>query len=522
MLDRGIQGANLNLNNESKDAVPTPCDLSHGLNKDLDGRGNSKLRKLRNMSLTIHQNHTNQNILFRKVFKPIKTSIDHSKFREGMYKNLKPFATSLYFEIFSVGAKKRHNIHLMQCLPGTSPLFLFNELLQELKSKLSSSQQYRVGPQINLTPTSAYRDNSHSIKMPQFVDAHSKFESRDHLQSETHEPLNREVVRMATEYSPDKILRWCTESRQSSMAFQLLLQKFDKDDKGRLQEIISVIIAALEYLLVDRYGSYVLGKLLSMGTHLAKIIEKRALKDWPSLVHNEYSSRVLQGLFQVSETFRNFCRASLESSPHEVINSIPSIFFTSTAIRQAAQLSDPTAFIFLLTPLERSSQSLDSKYFKRVLVSLAETLPISKLDYMYSLLTEYYSIQNCLDDKYLTYIVLMLLQRNYKAAIEDLFYFLREFIVELFNTKFFGFLITKMIEKRDQNCEFVLRLNGVLRTDLERLFGLVRTQASMESRYFYAYVLLSTLEDCGVRVVDNGLRLELGKGSDLALSALHA
>ena len=116
----------------------------------------------------------------------------------------------------------------------------------------------------------------------------------------------------------------------------------------------------------------------------------------------------------------------------------------------------------------------------------------------------------------------MLLQRNYKAAIEDLFYFLKEFIVELFNTKFFGFLITKMIEKRDQNCEFVLRLNGVLLTDLERLFGLVRTQASMESRYFYAYVLLSTLEDCGVRVVDNGLRLELGKGSDLALSALHA
>lgn len=452
---------------------------------------------LRCMRHVIGRNHSSSNLVFRRIpTQRVPASGISSQ-------NLKGIVSILGFELFhGQHPSGSRSVYLGGAGKGTMqnaiPL-----ILQELTLRLKDSFKYRIGfyTKKELHFSAAMRkggSENDPLSLPALdgdIFLNPKIGSNPHLnepKNNGHFPMEgseQGVLLSSEELTEENIMTLCTNSRRSSISLQ---QSLDLLDNASLETISNIFLRNLNVLLFDKYASYVLQRLVTKYPPFLSRLERFIKQDFFELIHNEYSSRILQALILHSTSFQIFTREKLRLNPEHLLQSIPSVFLIATAIRINAQSSESDQYSFLVSLISSQPSMLDSKYYKRVLVSIAEVGHYPTLTQLYAELARHYTLMELLEDKYLTYILLMYIQRDHPSAVNDLLDLLKTRPQELFRSKFFGFLVTKMIE-RDRTHPFIDKLHSAFANNAEKLSNLLKSRIGKDSYYFFFYVLLHTL-----------------------------
>lgn len=344
---------------------------------------------------------------------------------------------------------------------NTEAQAIADELLERLRKKLCKSKQYKL-----------------SIYHQQEKRTTNKLLSKALVPTEGELPLPSKQVG-----ERNQLIHFCCSNKEDSIAFQDFLQNADSKTLDEIGEYFS---ENLEVLLTDKFGNYTVQKLCYRDP---KFLEKTAgflEANLESLIDNEFASRVMQALVDLSPEFREFCLLKFKNSLPGILTSISAVFLISAVIKSTTDFED---LAFLREMISVNPSLLDCRYLKRVMVSYVDNCPDSELPAIIKALNFRGNLCTFLDDKYSAYIVLMLVQRGETGTIDELITTIKQNPVQLFGSKFAGFLLTKILELNDHDLSTAILTSqlAITPTNFRRL---VQT-TSMDTGHFFLYLLLS-------------------------------
>lgn len=336
-----------------------------------------------------------------------------------------------------------------------------SEILDTLRKKLSKSKVYRL-----------------SIYYQQEKRATTKLLSKAIIP-------NHSSVASLRDSIGDKIrlVQFCCSSKEDSLCFQDFLQDADPKTVDRIGQIFS---ESLDILVTDKFGNYTVQKLCHRHGGFMDFVSAYLSNDFEALIDNEYASRVMQALVDLSPKFRLFCLRKFKSCLPGILTSISAVFLMSAVIKSTKEFGE---LAFLRNMLSKNPSLLECRYLKRVMVSYVDNCPDLELAEIIKALNFRKNLCTFLDDKYSAYIVLMLVQRGDQGTIEELIATISCDPVQLFDAKFTGFLLTKILELNDAQLvsAILTTLISVSPADFRRLVQ----STSIDTGYFLMYLLLS-------------------------------
>lgn len=404
----------------------------------------------------IEANHQNQNLKFRK-----SRYLICSRAVGGLLgKGISPSHATAYQSI-------KHNSEqsIARQLPDIDEIAevqaTAQELLERLRKKLFKSKQYKL-----------------SIYHQQEKRTTTKLLSKALIPFEGNSSSLQDLVG-----DRDQLIRFCCSNKEDSIAFQDFLQEADSKTLGEIGQYFS---EKLEELLTDKFGNYTVQKLCYRQEEFLEQAAAFLRSRFESLVDNEYASRVMQALVDLSPSFRAFCLAKFKNSLPGILTSISAVFLISAVIKSTQDFEE---LAFLREMITTNPSLLECRYLKRVMVSYVDNCPDSELVDIIRALKIRGNLCSFLDDKYSAYIVLMLVQRGDKGTIQELITTIKQNPALLFGSKFAGFLLTKVIELSDNDLNTAILASQLTITPIN--FRRMVQSTSLDTGHFFLYLVLS-------------------------------
>lgn len=358
--------------------------------------------------------------------------------------------------------------------------------LAAIKTKLANSKLFRV------TDIETIFDQTDLPNLPE--SKHKR--STGSGSTDTASGANSEAGCLS-DFTQDELLALCSKSKQSSMLFQQLIDEASPEATAQVGRDLARHLPAL---VVDPFANYSIQKIIEKDEEFRKVVAAYCSANFKELAVNEFSSRVMQTLTSLDTSFRAHCFAMVKADPHLLVSSVSAVFLVAFAIRAS---QSETEYEYLFELVENKREYLESKYFKRIVVSLVENAGLDSIGRVYKSLGVSGRLPELLGDKYFAYVFLMMVQRDFDAGVVELFRTLHHRPAALFSARYFGFVVTKLLEKRDDSLCRLLH-QGLL-AEHQRALQQLRNQSTSEALLFYHYLLLATLTSeipCSPEVLD--------------------
>ncbi len=290
--------------------------------------------------------------------------------------------------------------------------------------------------------------------------------------------LNRELSGISLD---EFKLRFGTSAIGSS-TIQAYLDQCPKDEALAIGELF---LNDYETLIRHQYMHSILRGVIGTHDELTHRVDKFCRRRFNSLATDEYASRILQRLVEHSPSFRKFSLKRLRNNSSLWLRSIAGMFVLSTCMK----FSDPEEYSFVTNLLfSDTNQLINSKMMKRAVVSLIEAAPPHHLDLIFDLLDVRSNFFNYLSDKYMTYILIALLRRDYQPAIDMLVNSISSHYNVLITKCYFKLLANKLISVGSTHV--LDAINNSLRALTYK--DVCYREYKLDNIYYYMFMTLST------------------------------
>jgi hypothetical protein len=278
----------------------------------------------------------------------------------------------------------------------------------------------------------------------------------------------------------------CTNNKYQSRAVQTLIEAGTPEQKRQLYLFCE---QSVDQLLTNKYGNYILQQAVRSSGRIAEVLELKCLRALSALVKNEYASRVMQALSEVSDSFRlavlNWFTVGLETS----IETLSAVFLFTSSIqfsrsREELELIKSTLF-------SKSAKKISGcKYFKRIMMSFVEICDTADLDLVFDTFKCDKKFLTLLDDKFGALLVFSMIGRHHEHSVRILLSNLKDHLLSLYETKYFKFLLFRLVKADSLHLIKSRMLQALANSSSQTISN---ATSCVPSCYFLAYLVISLL-----------------------------
>lgn len=235
-----------------------------------------------------------------------------------------------------------------------------------------------------------------------------------------------------------QILNIATSQKDEALGLQLLIENCSEEVVSRLSKIA---LDNLEQLLVHPTGSFLIQKLVWRDSEFSKLITNYSQAHFKTMSENEFSSRVLQCLIERDSDFRRKAVQIFRQDLKSYIQSFSSAFLVSVAIKLADCDQEREFILFEL--FKNPKRLLSKKYFKRVLVAFIGSSSLGVLNVLFNTLLSVFTPYDFFRDRYSCLVLLALIERGFKPAVDIVIHCLRFNTYELLRWSVFKYMLER-------------------------------------------------------------------------------
>ena len=236
----------------------------------------------------------------------------------------------------------------------------------------------------------------------------------------------------------EQILEFSTRDKHISLAFQRYLYTVWMKPAPTFT---AVITKHLEVLATHQYGNYVLQILSLRDPKIRNFVEETARMNFLQWLGNEYSSRLLQHLIELSPSFQWFVSTKFSLRFDLCRQDLSSLFVAIALIKSAR---DPGMLLFLDNYLQEKTQAaLENRYMRRLIVFYCEKAPQATLDLIFREMVDLFPPDKLIRERTLVSILQGIMSRKHAAALALLEKLVKQRPEQLVKDGFFRFLIKK-------------------------------------------------------------------------------
>jgi Pumilio-family RNA binding repeat len=247
------------------------------------------------------------------------------------------------------------------------------------------------------------------------------------------------------EASDESLLDWSTRSKISSMALQASI---DGCSEVCLDRLFGFAKNCLDSLVAHRFGSYLIQKLLVRDRRMASLLTDYCQAYFNKLATDEYSSRIMQRLIELSPAFRRFAMLTFKSDLELYTKGVAAGFLVSAGVLHSQSEVERDV---ISNHIKKGSphKILENKYFKKILVTYLSVCSAEKLDKLFVWLRFDKGLRYFLQDKHSCFILIKYLERHHQGSSAALLDTLKRKTLSIIRTKFFGYFIGQLVKKKE-------------------------------------------------------------------------
>lgn len=378
---------------------------------------------LKNQASIIEKNHFPSNIRIQIGFdKPISYSnLNQRRLIMTLKKNLRQ-----QHNLLSDKSKSKNQLEQERAQ-------LEEHLLENLRQSLLTNHVWK-----KWIIHSSTRDSE--LQIPQESKSEPSIGTCDSL---THKNVEPSVKILYQQPNILNLRKAACESREGS----LQLQKFIRSNSiAEIRWLINLTASDLNFMMFSRNGTYLVQRLIEVDDVFSQTVVEFSLPRIKELIMNEYSCRALQSLCTKSSWFRKYIFTIFKSNQIPFHSIIP-VFLASSAM---SATTHQERFSFFLKMVKSGTLSFDGKYVKKLFIAFAESCLQSDAFELFAFLTSQKLLNEFLDNKSMSHIILHLVLRNVDGAFELIQELLLVNPVEVFQRRFFSFFMLKLIREGSQ------------------------------------------------------------------------
>ena len=286
--------------------------------------------------------------------------------------------------------------------------------------------------------------------------------------------------------SRESFVELCCTDKYQSKALQVSLCRGDSSQKKALLKLCE---SSIDDLIQNKYGNYILQEAIRQSSKMAAAIEFRSVFNLTNLMKDEYASRVMQVLNSVSQTFRLSVMRWFSVGLESTIDKLSAIFLLTSAI-EAMESPEELNLVRGILFSKSSKRLSNCKYFKRIIMSFVDRCSPSDLDFVFTYFSFEKRLLSLLDDKFGALLINSMIKRNHPATIQVFLWMLKNYLPSLYETKFFKFLLFRLVKTESTGDVLQMMLDAVLEISDQLL---VNATASTDSYYFFVHLVISLL-----------------------------
>lgn len=255
---------------------------------------------------------------------------------------------------------------------------------------------------------------------------------------ELDELTNTDFSKLDADQSIDLI----TKNKRISLAFQQFAWTCWL---GQFPELSESIIKGIERLMLHPLGNYILQKILVRDTKIRRAAEELCKDKFNWLCTDQYASRVIQKLIELSPHFRIFATDFFRQNAWKFIDSMPAVYLLVSVIK-CSENDDEISFIEDMIR-HHLADIIACKYLKRIIVMYLSKVNKEKLPYLFALfkLRNKTNLFNLFNERFHSYVFLTFVCREYQSAIDLLAQYIKRNLKQLLRTRYFLFVISKVL-----------------------------------------------------------------------------
>lgn len=248
-------------------------------------------------------------------------------------------------------------------------------------------------------------------------------------------------------------------------------------------------LADIDYHITHKHGSRAIEAMLRVDGRLIDVVRGRVMKSFRKLVVNEFASRVMQVLAQACPRFRAEV-LEIFRNDHDLWLKRISALFVMTSCMKYAKSCDEYSFVTHLL-LSNRHLIIADKSRSRALISLIEVSESRNLNSIFDFMYKGRNWMNDLDDKFLTYIIIALIRRDYQPMLDMLKDGIQFKLPHLMRSTFFKLLMNKLlVNSSDHTMEYLNKT--FISTKPSEMYMQLNAKSNRYHFYYYIFLTLST------------------------------
>ncbi len=247
------------------------------------------------------------------------------------------------------------------------------------------------------------------------------------------------------EASDQSLLEWATRSKISSMSLQASIEGCSEVCLDRL---FGFSRNYLNLLVAHRFGSYLIQKLLMRDKRMTSLLNDFCQAFFFKLATDEYSSRIMQRLIELSPAFRRFAMLTFKNDLELYTKGVAAGFLVSAGVLHS-QSEEERDVISNHIKKGGPHKILENKYFKKILVSYLSVCSAEKLDKLFTWLRFDKGLRYFLQDKHSCFILIKYLERHHQKSCAAILDALKSKTLSIIRMKFFGYFIGQLVKKQE-------------------------------------------------------------------------
>lgn len=220
-------------------------------------------------------------------------------------------------------------------------------------------------------------------------------------------PTNKKFCFDAMNLDGQSLLDACTASKIGSLNIQEYLGTCSNLEA----DLIGKLLADFVPLLAQHpMGSYVAQRLAFRSAYFEAVLTKFCLREFQVLIHNEYSSRVIQVLIENYKKFRHAAAKLVKANLEECLGSSQAIHIVQACLQNSTAGFDQA---FVLQWLLERPQCMWRKGYQKILVNQIKNCSDEYLDSIFYCLKVKENLAEFLQYKLLSFLLAALVLRNH-------------------------------------------------------------------------------------------------------------
>lgn len=269
--------------------------------------------------------------------------------------------------------------------------------------------------------------------------------------TETETITKQEANKELMELNPNMFEVLAIEDKQQSMAIQRQLMACDM---SVLDYVATMAQDYLSTMVFSNYGCYVLTTLCSRSRNFTEQIEQWCLDHFYEFVVDEFATRVLQSLAEVSVTFRVRARDLFLQEWNKLVLKTPAGFFLTSLVENAGSWLEIEPLFQQL--LSNTASLFHYKRYKKSAYEICASPVYPEKERLFHVLAENRPPLDIFGDKYLSCIIRDLALKGHNETILFLVGAVKDVYLELITNKHFKALLLKIAETDSESrCEEV-------------------------------------------------------------------